>query len=85
MRNNECLEEVELKFGVRTFCCDPGRGFLINGNCVPLRGVSRHQDKLYQGYALTKEDYKASESKYQEKEKAPDINTKIVKKIKIHI
>ena len=49
MRNNECLDEVELKFGVRTFCCDPGRGFLINGNCVPLRGVSRHQDKLYRG------------------------------------
>lgn len=57
MRNNECLDEVELKFGVRTFCCDPGRGFLINGNCVPLRGVSRHQDKLYQGNALTKEDH----------------------------
>ena len=56
MRNNECLDEVELKFGVRTFCCDPGRGFLINGNCVPLRGVSRHQDKLYQGNALAKED-----------------------------
>ena len=24
---------------------------------MPLRGVSRHQDKLYQGNALTKEDH----------------------------
>ncbi len=27
MRNNECLDEVELKIWCKDFCCDPGRGF----------------------------------------------------------
>ncbi len=56
-RRNEAYDEVSVRVGVRSFSCDPGRGFLLNGAEVPLRGVSRHQDRLYQGNALTKEEH----------------------------
>ena len=56
-RRNEAYDEVKTAVGVRSFSCDPNKGFIINGKEVPLRGVSRHQDKLYIGNALTKEDH----------------------------
>lgn len=36
---------------------DPEKGFFLNGIPTPLRGVSRHQDRLGQGNALTEEDH----------------------------
>lgn len=42
---------------MRSFSCDPDKGFLLNGIPTPLRGVSRHQDMLYKGNALTREDH----------------------------
>lgn len=56
-RRNEAFDEVSVRVGVRSFSCDPDKGFIINGVKTPLRGVSRHQDMLYQGNALTKEDH----------------------------
>lgn len=56
-RRNEAYDEIQVKAGVRSFSCDPDKGFIINGVETPLRGVSRHQDKLYKGNALTKEDH----------------------------
>lgn len=56
-RRNEAYDEVSARVGVRTFSCDPDKGFIINGKAVPLRGVSRHQDMLYKGNALTREDH----------------------------
>ncbi len=56
-RRNEAYDEVSVRAGVRSFSCDPDKGFIINGVETPLRGVSRHQDKLYQGNALTREDH----------------------------
>ena len=56
-RRNEEYDEVTVKAGVRSFSCDPDKGFIINGKPTPLRGVSRHQDKLYKGNALTREDH----------------------------
>ena len=56
-RLNEAYDEVSLQAGVREFSCDPQKGFFLNGVLTPLRGVSRHQDKLYQGNALTREDH----------------------------
>lgn len=56
-RRNEACDEVTVRAGVRSFSCDPDRGFLLNGIPTPLRGVSRHQDKLYKGNALTREDH----------------------------
>lgn len=59
LRRNEVYDELEVQAGVRSFSCDPNKGFILNGKETPLRGVSRHQDKLYQGNALTKEDHYA--------------------------
>ena len=54
---NETLDEVSERFGIRTFLVDPDKGFFLNGKPMKLRGVSRHQDRLYKGNALTKEDH----------------------------
>lgn len=65
-RRNEAVDEVTTRFGVRSFACHPERGFILNGVEVPLRGVSRHQDKLYQGNALTQEDHRLDAELIQE-------------------
>lgn len=56
-RRNERYDELTVRAGVRSFSCDPDKGFIINDVATPLRGVSRHQDMLYKGNALTKEDH----------------------------
>ena len=56
-RRNEAWDEVSARVGVRSFSCDPDKGFILNGKETPLRGVSRHQDRLYKGNALTKEEH----------------------------
>lgn len=56
-RRNEAYDEISAKAGVRSFSCDPGKGFILNGVETPLRGVSRHQDWLYKGNALTREEH----------------------------
>lgn len=56
-RRNEAYDEVSARVGVREFSCDPNKGFIINGVETPLRGVSRHQDQMYKGNALSKEDH----------------------------
>lgn len=55
--HNEVFDEVSTKFGVREFYVDPQQGFFLNGVLTPLRGVSRHQDRLGIGNALTKEQH----------------------------
>ncbi|MGK9239277.1 hypothetical protein KXR78_09490 [Microbacterium barkeri] len=49
------IDAVELRFGCREFEVDPQRGFLLNGEEYPLRGVSRHQDFEGVGNAITEE------------------------------
>ncbi len=56
-RRNEAYDEVSARIGLRSFSCDPDKGFIINGVETPLRGVSRHQDRLYVGNALTREQH----------------------------
>ncbi|MDD6319550.1 MAG: glycoside hydrolase family 2 TIM barrel-domain containing protein [Oscillospiraceae bacterium] len=56
-RRNEAYDEVSCRSGVRSFSCEPDKGFILNGVATPLRGVSRHQDMLYKGNALTREDH----------------------------
>ncbi|MDE7185656.1 MAG: glycoside hydrolase family 2 protein [Lachnospiraceae bacterium] len=56
-RRNEAYDKVSARVGVRSFSCDPDKGFILNGTATPLRGVSRHQDMLYKGNALTREDH----------------------------
>ncbi|MBQ7390047.1 MAG: glycoside hydrolase family 2 protein [Clostridia bacterium] len=52
VRGGEVLDNVSTRFGVRTFKIDPENGFILNGVEYPLRGVSRHQDRLGIGNAL---------------------------------
>ena len=56
-RRNETYDDIEVNVGVREFKCDPQEGFSINGVLTPLRGVSRHQDVMYLGNALTREEH----------------------------
>ncbi len=58
-RRNETYDDIEANVGVRSFSCDPQKGFIINGVETPLRGVSRHQDMVYRGNALEADDHYA--------------------------
>ena len=54
--HNEVLDEITCDFGVRSFYLDSRQGFFLNGHSYQLRGVCRHQDRLYLGNALSMED-----------------------------
>ena len=58
VRGGEIVDNVKTRFGCRTFKIDPERGFILNGEEYPLRGVSRHQDRLGIGNALLPEHHK---------------------------
>lgn len=49
----EVQDTVTVDFGCREFRIDPQEGFFLNGRSYPLRGVSRHQDRIGLGSALT--------------------------------
>ena len=51
------IDNVSARFGCRSFSVDPERGFILNGEEYPLRGVSRHQDRLGIGNALLPEHH----------------------------
>ncbi len=51
------LDKVSSRFGCRTFKIDANLGFILNGEEYALRGVSRHQDRLGKGNALSKADH----------------------------
>ena len=57
VNGDEILDNVSTKFGCRSFSVDPNRGFILNGEEYPLRGVSRHQDRLGIGNALLPEHH----------------------------
>lgn len=57
-REDRVLDDVSVTFGLRTFSIDPDKGFFLNGESYPLHGVSRHQDRLNKGWALSKKDHK---------------------------
>ncbi len=57
MENGEVLDNVCTRFGCRYFEIDPERGFILNGEEYPLRGVSRHQDRWGVGNALLPEHH----------------------------
>ena len=52
LRGGEKIDSVSYRFGCRSFAIDPDNGFILNGEEYPLRGVSRHQDRLGIGNAL---------------------------------
>jgi len=51
------LDAVSTRFGCRSFEIDANRGFVLNGEEYPLRGVSRHQDRWGVGNALLPEHH----------------------------
>ncbi len=53
----DILDNVSTRFGCRTFEIDPEKGFILNGESYPLRGVSRHQDRWGIGNALLPEHH----------------------------
>ena len=52
------IDNVSTRFGCRSYKVDPENGFILNGVEYPLRGVSRHQDRLGIGNALLPEHHK---------------------------
>ncbi len=57
VKGDKIIDNVSTKFGCRSFKVDPNRGFILNGEEYPLRGVSRHQDRLGVGNALLPEHH----------------------------
>ena len=57
VENGEVIDSVCSRFGCRYFEIDPERGFILNGEEYPLRGVSRHQDRWGIGNALLPEHH----------------------------
>ena len=55
LEGDTILDAVTTLFGCRYFEIDPDRGFLLNGEEYPLRGVARHQDRWDHGNALLPE------------------------------
>ena len=58
MVDGQAADRVSARFGFRCFQIDPQRGFLLNGQEYPLRGVSRHQDRWGYGNALLPEHHR---------------------------
>lgn len=52
----QILDEREENFGIRSFSVDKD-GFVLNGRRYPLHGVSRHQDRLNMGWAITEKEH----------------------------
>ncbi|MBQ7296239.1 MAG: glycoside hydrolase family 2 protein [Clostridia bacterium] len=57
MEDGSVLDNVSTRFGFRSFEIDPDKGFILNGEKYPLRGVSRHQDRWGFGNALLPEHH----------------------------
>ena len=58
LENGTVLDSVRARFGCRSYVIDPERGFILNGEEYPLRGVSRHQDRWGIGNALLPEHHR---------------------------
>ena len=57
LEDGKVLDNISTRFGCRSFAIDPDKGFILNGEAYPLRGVSRHQDRWGIGNALLPEHH----------------------------
>ena len=57
VEGDKVLDNVSARFGCRFFEILPDKGFILNGESYPLRGVSRHQDRWGIGNALLPEHH----------------------------
>ena len=51
------LDTVTVTYGYRSFHVDVNTGFYLNGKSMPLRGVSRHQDRKDLGWAISEKEH----------------------------
>ncbi|HAL74605.1 MAG TPA: beta-galactosidase, partial [Clostridiales bacterium] len=58
IEQGQVIDSVSARFGCRTYQIDPEKGFILNGEAYPLRGVSRHQDRWGIGNALLPEHHR---------------------------
>ena len=58
VEGDKVLDNLSTRFGCRYYEIDANRGFILNGEEYPLRGVSRHQDRWGFGNALLPEHHK---------------------------
>ncbi len=57
LAGGEVQDTVTVTYGYRSFHVCPNTGFWLNGRNMPLHGVSRHQDRLDKGWAISKADH----------------------------
>ncbi len=55
--DNEVFDTITVRYAYRSFHVDPNNGFFLNGKSYPLHGVSRHQDRLDMGWAITRKEH----------------------------
>ncbi|WP_083962769.1 sugar-binding domain-containing protein [Vibrio litoralis] len=66
IKDGKVLDQVKQPLGLRTMSFDPDRGFFLNGESYPLRGVAMHQDYLDSGWATTQEQrYRSLDLAYE--------------------
>lgn len=51
------LDRVDQPLGIRSIAIDAEKGFFLNGKPLKLHGVSRHQDRYAQGWAISDADH----------------------------
>lgn len=57
IKDGKEIDIISDNFGLRTFKVDPEKGFYLNDKPYNLHGVSRHQDRLDLGWAITKKEH----------------------------
>ena len=57
VEGDKVIDNISTRFGCRTFDIHPEKGFILNGESYPLRGVSRHQDHVGIGNAILRENH----------------------------
>lgn len=56
-QNGSVVDTKTEPLGLRYFKIDANKGFFLNGQAIALRGVSRHQDRLDKGSAISDADH----------------------------
>ena len=54
--HNATTDRIILPLGLRYYSVDANKGFFLNGESYPLRGVDRHQDRPGKGWAISYAD-----------------------------
>lgn len=58
IKNGRVIDEITEPLGLRYFHIDSDKGFFLNDAHIPLHGVSRHQDRVNMGSAITDKEHR---------------------------